>query len=159
MSISRFRIAPVLVLLLVMVLPLLRSGDSRAEDGNRTPKVLIAYQESDFKTAVVEGLESALQERAVYCEKASVSALRRVDDSEWDAIVIVQTVKMGSANGKVKKYLDGTSDLDKVVLVTTAGSGDWSADEWGIDCITSASKMEEMGDITAYVLQRLDTIR
>jgi hypothetical protein len=126
-------------------------------DGD-TPRIFIASESSDFKDALLKNIISALNARSLYYEVADVSALNKVDEEEWDAIIIIQRVKMGKINSRVRRYLDQTLYMDKLVLVTTAGSGDPKTEAWDIDTITSASKMNELGEITESVLLRLEMI-
>jgi len=122
------------------------------------PRVLIASQKSEFKNAVVKHLEASLEERPVFYETVGISALGNVDEGEWDAIVIVQCVKMGTINGHVKSYLDRSQDLSKVVLITTCQAGDPKTDAWDVDSITSASKMDEVEPVIEGALSQLDVI-
>jgi hypothetical protein len=128
------------------------------QSNDETPCIFIAYQSSDFKDALLENITSALNAQTLYYEVAGVSALNKIDEKEWDAIIIVQRVKMGKINSHVRRYLDGAQDMDKIVLVTTAGSGDPRTDAWDIDTITSASKMNELDEIVESVLSRLEMI-
>jgi len=110
-----------------------------------------------------EGPEAAsagasLEERPVFYETVGISALGNVDEGEWDAIVIVQCVKMGTINGHVKSYLDRSQDLSKVVLITTCQAGDPKTDAWDVDSITSASKMDEVEPVIEGALSQLDVI-
>lgn len=128
------------------------------QSGEGTPSILIASQDSDFKDAVVARITSTLDLLQLSYKVTDVSTLKKVDEDEWDAIVIVQTVKMGKINKHVRRYLDDALDLDKIVLVTTAGSGDPRTDAWDVDTITCASKMEELENILEQVLMRLEMI-
>jgi len=48
--------------------------------------------------------------------------------------------------------------MDKIVLVTTSGSGDPKTDAWEVDTISAASEMNDLDRITQTVLSKLERI-
>jgi hypothetical protein len=123
-----------------------------------TRKVLIASQGSDFKGAVVESLTTLLKERPVYLRVIDVTTLADVDESEWNAVVIIHTTERGRLQPDVKGYLDRVENLGKVVLVTTSGSGEWRTADYDIDVITSASRDSEIPSVLHSIASQLDAI-
>lgn len=120
-------------------------------------KVLIASQGSDFKNALVESLTTHLHAK-IYIKVIDVTTLAGVDEKDWDAIVIIHTTEQWKLQPDVKKYFDRARNLNKVVLVTTSGSGDWETKDYDIETITSASKTEELPTLFNKILARLDAI-
>ena len=60
-------------------------------DPRLAQRVLIATQGSDFKDAVVQGIVKKLQSRPVYVKVIDVSALPAMEDSTWNAMIIIHT--------------------------------------------------------------------
>jgi len=123
-----------------------------------TQKVLIASQGSDFKEALVESLTTLLKERPVYVRVVDVTTLEDINQSEWNAVVIIHTTERLRLQPDVKEYLDRSEDLSKVILVTTSGSGEWRTTDYDIDVITSASGNSESGSVLRSIVSRLDPI-
>lgn len=119
-------------------------------------KVLIASQGSDFKNAVVESLTQYLREKPVYVNVIDVTALAKVIEDEWDAVVLIHTTERWKLQPDVKAYLDRSEDLSKVVLLTTSGSGRWKTKDFNVDVITSASKMSEINSVLKKIISRLN---
>jgi hypothetical protein len=121
-------------------------------------RLLIASQGSDFKDALVDSLTEYFEGRQVYLRVVDVSGLAEIQEEEWDALLLIHTTQGWRLQPDVKKYLDRATELKKVVLLTTSGSGEWRADGYEVDIITSASKMSEMKSVRNEILQRLGAI-
>jgi hypothetical protein len=127
-------------------------------DPELVPRVLIASQGSDFKNALVDSLTAHLQEQQVFIKVMDVTTLSAVNEDEYDAMVFIHTTEQWKLQSDVKAYLDRTNDLDKVILVSTSGSGDWKTKEYDVETITSASTTEEFSTLIPLILRRLDAI-
>ncbi len=121
-------------------------------------KVLIASQGSDFKNALVESLTTRLQKQQLFIKVIDVTTLDAVNEDDYDAMVFIHTTEQWKLQPDVKAYFDRTKDFDKVVLVTTSGSGDWKTKDYDVETITSASKTEEFSTLIPLILGRLDAI-
>jgi hypothetical protein len=121
-------------------------------------RVLVASQGSDFKNAVVESLTTYLEKKQVYVKVIDVTSLANVNEDEWDALVFVHTTEQWKLWPDVDTYLARAHDLNKVILVTTSGSGDWKTDKYDVESITSASRMEEMRALLPALYTRLDQL-
>lgn len=119
-------------------------------------KILIASQGSDFKNALVESLTTHLQKKRVYIKVIDVTSLQEVNEHEWDGLVLIHSSEQWKLQPDVKAYLDRATDLDKIVVVTTSGSGDWKTKDYDVDVLTSASKSEELPSLITNILSRLD---
>lgn len=120
-------------------------------------KVLIASQGSNFKNAVVESLTAYLGGKA-YTKVIDVTSLAEVNEAEWDALVFIHTTEQWKLWPDVDEYLARAQDLDKVILVTTSGSGDWKTDKYDVESITSASRMDEMPTLLPALYAKLDKL-
>lgn len=120
-------------------------------------RVLIASQGSDFKNALVESLTTHLRDK-VYIKMIDVTTLHDINEDAWDAMVFIHTTEQWKLQPDVKKYLDRAINIDKVILVTTSGSGDWKTEDYDIETITSASKTEELPALIENILMRLNKI-
>ncbi len=121
-------------------------------------KVLIASQGSDFKNAVVESLTTHLENRQVYAKVIDVTSLGEVNEDEWDALVVIHTTEQWKLQPDVDEYLARAQNMDKVILVTTSGSGDWKTDKYDVETITSASRKEEMPTLLPALYMKLDQL-
>jgi hypothetical protein len=135
LKIALIVIGAIVVLLLIMFGIYLLSniqGEAESFEVNSPEleqKVLIASQGSDFKNALVESLTT-----------------------------YIHTTEMNKVQSDVKAYLDKAHDLDKVIIITTSGPGDWKTDKYDVDIITSASKKQELPSLISTILTKLDVI-
>jgi hypothetical protein len=86
-------------------------------------KVLIATQGSDFKDSVVAGVVAHLKHRPVYVKVVDVSALAHVQETDWDAIVVIHTWEMGKPQADAQKFISRAQDPRKVFVLSTSGKG------------------------------------
>jgi hypothetical protein len=120
-------------------------------------KVLIASQGSKFKNALVESVTTHLGEKATI-HVIDVTTLPEVNEAEWDAVVLIHTTEQWKLQPDVKSFLERATDLHKIILVTTSGSGDWKTDDYDVDIITSASKTDELPSLMQEILSKIDSI-
>lgn len=121
-------------------------------------KVLIASQGSDFKNAVVESLTTYLEKKQAYVKVIDITSLSEVNEDEWDAVILIHTTEYSKLQPDVDQFLGRATDLDRVVLLTTSGSGDWKTDKYDVETITSASKREEMPTLLGTLRTRIDAL-
>ena len=152
--------------LFVCLLPFICTGEQGwadtdnqlAQSNGDSARVFIATQSSKFKDALLANIMSSLDAQSVSYEVADVSALKKIDEKDYKAVVIIQYVKAGRINSNVRRYLDKTENMGEIVLVTTSGSGNPKTDTWDIDTISAASEMNDLDKITQTVLSRLERI-
>lgn len=125
---------------------------------NAEHQVLIATQGSAYKDAVVGGVISALEGRPISINVIDVSGLSEIDIDTWSAVVVLHTWENWKSQPDAKQFLDGLnpSDLDKVTVLTTSGSGDYKIE--GIDAITSASVISDVPRNVRTIVQRVDAV-
>jgi hypothetical protein len=121
-------------------------------------KVLIASQGSDFKNTLVESLTAYLDKKQTYVKVIDVTSLAKVNEDEWDALVFIHTTENWKLWSDVDEYLARTSDMNRVILVTTSGSGDWKTDKYDVETITSASRQDELPVILPALRMKLNML-
>ena len=127
-------------------------------DSETSRKLLIASQGSDFKNALVESLTTHLAKESIYMHVIDVTDLENVKEDDWDAFLLIHTTEQWKLQPDVKAFLDRAKYLDKVVVVTTSGSGEWKSEEYDVDVMTSASKSEELPVLTNDIVSKLQEI-
>ena len=121
-------------------------------------RVLIATQGSAFKNALVAKVAEELGKKAVYIQVVDVTALPKTKVEGWSALVVINTCESGKMQKDAQNYLTQVKAREKVVLLTTSGSGTWTPEEFAIDSISSASKKESVQSLAAEILKRLELI-
>ncbi|NMG68449.1 hypothetical protein GPA19_26350, partial [Azoarcus indigens] len=86
-------------------------------------RVLVATQGSAFKDAVVAGIVAHLKPRQVYVKIIDVAALPSVQESDWNALVLIHTWQMRKPQPDVKKFVDIIQNVRKVIVLSTSGAG------------------------------------
>ena len=118
--------------------------------------MLIATQGSAYKDALVAGIVAALQSRPIYIRVIDVSALRDIQEKEWNAIIIVHTWEFGHAQADAKRFVDRVSNKRKLIVVTTSGSGREKLP--GVDAISAASVMDNTPARVTEIVERTNAI-
>ena len=121
-------------------------------------KVLIASQDSSFKNALVSGIIAELKEKPIYISVVDISALPKINEDDWNAFVVINMCQSSSLQPDVKDYLAQAQKPDRIVLLTTSGSGDWKPEASPVDSMSAASQKVNAEALAAQILERLDTI-
>ncbi len=121
-------------------------------------RLLIASQGSKFKNSLVESVIAELAEDSLYIRLIDVTSLGDVLEKEWDAVLIMHTTEQWKLQPEVEEYLGRVQNLEKVILVTTSGSGEWKSDEYDVDILTSASKSDELPALTERITEKIRSI-
>lgn len=116
-------------------------------------RVLIATQGSQFKDALVAAVVEELREQPVYIKVIDVSLLAGVDEEDWSAVVVIHTWENWKPQLDAKRFLRRMKMSEKVVVLSTSGSGDEKME--GVDAIAAASVMESVPDYAEVILERL----
>lgn len=123
---------------------------------NSQQRVLIATQGSKFKEAVVDRLIEQLKAKPVNIKVIDVSDLSTIQESDWNAIVIVHTWEYSKPPKAVQQFAERIQSKENVVVLTTSGDGDYKLG--GFDAISSASKLSEVNDIVDQLINKIDKI-
>ena len=119
-------------------------------------RLLIATQGSPFKKAVVTGLVEQLRQRPIYIKVIDVSLLAAVNEADWTALVLLHTWESWRPPLVVKHFLRRINVPEKVVVLTTSGSGEEKIE--GVDAITASSEMEAVPVVVEGVMGRLNPL-
>jgi hypothetical protein len=79
-----------------------------------------------------------------------------VDESHWDAILVLHTIEYGKAPAPVQAFVDRVGKTRKVVVLGTSGAGDFKIE--GIDAISSASRMTDVPARVDGLLARIESL-
>ena len=152
---------PILVLVAVMSY-WTRHSMAQAREFEANPpaaalaKVLIATQGSAFKDSIVAGVVAHLQPLAVYVKVIDVAGLPRVQEAEWDAIVVIHTWELGKPQADAQKFISRAGDSRKVIVLSTSGEGIFKMED--ADAISSASEMIDVPRRVAAIDARIDIL-
>lgn len=119
--------------------------------------VLIASQGSEFKNSLVDSIVNILKDRSVNIKIIDVTGLAEINESDWNALILIHTTEKWQLQADVKAFLERTKDLNKIMLVTTSGDGKWKTADYSVDIITSASATKELPVITQKIKEWLDS--
>jgi len=119
-------------------------------------KVLIATQGSAFKDSVVAGVVAHLKPLAVYVKVVDVSALSQVQETDWDAIVVIHTWEMNKPQPDAQRFVSRVQDPRKVVVLSTSGKGTFKLE--GVDAMSSASEMIDVSKRVTEIDTRVDAL-
>jgi len=117
------------------------------------PKVLIATQGSRFKDAVVQGLVARLRDRPAYIRVIDVSGLVGIEETDWNAIVLIHTWEYMKPEPQARAFIDRATDRRRIIDLGTSGSGDLRFE--GIDALSSASTMDDVPARVAELAARV----
>jgi len=122
--------------------------------------VLIASQGSRFKNELVDSVVARLKRKLLAIKVVDVTTLQDEDEADFCAFVIIHTTEKWVLQPDVKRFLDRSRDLKKILLVTTSGQGEWRTKDYDVDVITSASRKPELkalpGRICAWIEKTAD---
>ncbi len=129
------------------------TGDPKAEK-----RVLIATQRSEFKEAVVSRVLEVLERDMCYVKVIDLKELEREPAGSYDAVVVVNTCKAWSLSQRASSFVKQFPYKERVVLLTTAGGGDWMPKSVEVDAITSASKAYKVDPVADEIFGKVHKI-
>lgn len=121
-----------------------------------TQRVLIATQGSDFKNEVVSETVDRLKSKPVYIKVIDVTLLPSIHEDEWSAIVILHTWEYQEAQPDAMNFITRATSPDKLVVVSTSGSGNEKIAN--VDGISSASSSSDVQSITDEIVSRVSKL-
>ena len=128
------------------------------ENPEASHKILITGTTSEFKDAVTEGIVNRYKDTC-QIEILPPSELKGIDHADYNAIIIMDELRMGQTfGGSVKELAQKVENKDKVIHFITAGKSDWQFSTEGIDAITSASEEGEEGPVIEKISVRIDDL-
>lgn len=122
-----------------------------------TKRVLVATEASNFKDAVVMQLAETLRKDGHTVDIIGLDLLGAKTIGDFQAIVLVNSCRAWRPNSAVRDFLKKLSDADKkkLVVLTTANSGECDLKVGGIDAISAASKRTGIAAVSQTVVDKL----
>lgn len=144
--------AMIMLCILFNIVPL----STNAQDGSMQ-SILIASQESEFKSALVEAITQKLESEKCCLKITNLKKILKEKPSNYEVIVIINSCWAGQQTRIAEKFLKNLTENEKqkVIVITTANSVDWKNKITGIDAITSASKMNNVNLLSADIVTKI----
>ncbi len=123
---------------------------------NTRGKILLAWRDSDFKTAVAEKAQQLLEELNVQIETVDIRVLKKMDTGNYDAIIIINRVRAWHLNFHTRKFFKKIeqAEREKVIMITTALTS-WKTKEKDIDAITVASEENSVNYVAKMIFKKI----
>lgn len=115
------------------------------------PKVLILTQQSNFKDAVMDEVEKKFKGEDVFIQVQDISTVDKINQKEWDGIVLVTTVESNDLPEKAHEFVKKDADYEKVRLFVTSDSGQWSNNPSDVDVITTSSRTSNVASFSKKI--------
>jgi hypothetical protein len=128
-------------------------NDNCINEGNK-PVVLIAAKSSQFKDSVLAVVKDSL-EKMSYCVKIiPFGDLGGEILENYRAAIVVSTCQFGGIGCGASKFLKKTKDLDKkkILFFVTSGSAKWHPKKLSVDCVSSASVLNNAVSVADSVV-------
>ena len=124
-------------------------------DADLKSSVLIATQQTKFKTEVVSEIRKALKQNSIYIKTVDLKKLRYQNTDEFSAIVIINRAMAGRPDPRVESYIDYEPQKDKLIILTTGMLDAWKPDTEGVDAMTSASALNKSDKIAKIIVNKI----
>lgn len=130
-----------------------------AQDPVPAKQVLIATESSRFKEAVVtQAAETLCQDkRPLLVKRIDLSRLAAEPIQDYQVIVLLNSCRAWRPSSAVRDFLKTLSDADmkKLVVLTTANSGECSLKVNGVDAISAASKRTSIDAVSQTLVDKV----
>lgn len=162
------------ILIIVLILVLLLGGgvlayrlmraqgvveDQGINSDIESPKLVIATQQSNYKDQVIAQVIEDLENEEINILITDVTRLEELNDSDWDALVILTTVESSQIQENSYNFLENhKNDFDKIGVVYTADSNDWNDNDLGIDAIASSSSNSNVEECAQAIIDKSNDI-
>jgi hypothetical protein len=139
--------AGAMVLLVLMLLGCRTNmASSEAGDPGSSRRVLIAGEQTDFKSHVVEAMIAKLGTKQWYFRIIGLDQLAQQDTGQYGAILLLAGYRAGRIDERVASFLEKDPTDPKIVVFYTRGTEDpmpeRSKPDLRVDAISSASKKD-----------------
>ena len=122
-------------------------------------QVLIATETSRFKEAVVAKVAETLCQgkRPLLVKRIDLNRLAAEPIQDYQAIVLIDSCRAWRPSSAVREFLKTLSDADKkkLVVLTTANSGECNLKVSGVDAISAASKHTGIDAVSQTVVDQV----
>jgi hypothetical protein len=135
----------------------LLAGHAAAEQPAGPGQVLIATEHSAFKDQVVARLADTLRGDGYAVTVIELGQLPGADRQRYQALVLVNTCRAWRPSSEVRAFLKAATPAErgKLVVMTTANSGECNLRTPGVDAISAASKRADPEVVAQQLLDRL----
>ena len=121
-------------------------------------RVLLAWESTDFKQALVVEMERLLAQQG--CEVTKLQHAKRGLDAkaaDYDAVFISNSGVNSEVRPWISEWLAANSAQSGRILLHTTKRGDWAVVA-GVDAVTSASSKDDVKALAADYVARIDKI-
>lgn len=119
-------------------------------------QVLIATETSHFKEAIVAEVAETLCQgkRPLLVKRIDLNRLAAEPIQDYHAIVLINSCRAWRPSSTVREFLKSANDADKkkLVVLTTANSGECDLKVDGVDAISAASKRTGIAAVSQTVV-------
>lgn len=131
-------------------------GTSRPTDVLKG-KLLIAKQGSPFKDSILAKVVHHYSAHPVEVTVMDIAALKRIDLSGFDALLIMYRWEAGNPPEVVQNFLNKNLDIkNKIVVLTTSWNGLEKIE--GLDAITGASIVSDAPMFSDRIIKKVDSV-
>jgi len=139
--------------------PLPAAKSVAAQEPAPLKQLLIATETSHFKEAVVAEVAEKLCQgkQPLLIKRIDLNRLAAESVQDYQAIVLINSCRAWRPSSAVRDFLKKLSDADKkkLVVLTTANSGECDLKVGGIDAISAASKRTGIAAVSQAVVDKL----
>jgi len=122
-------------------------------------QVLIATESSHFKEAIVAEVAEKLCQgkQPLLVKRIDLNRLAAEPIQNYQAIVLINSCRAWRPSSAVRDFLKKQSDADKkkLVVLTTANSGECNLNVAGVDALSAASKRTGIAAVSQAVVDKL----
>ena len=118
-------------------------------------KLLIATQESRYKTALVTEIRDGLSQEPAAIRTIDIRQLAREDTSIYAGILLVNTCMAGRPDPRVEAFIDDFPAKEKLVVLTTGVRDSWTPKTAEVDAMTSASVLSDVPVVSRAIIDKL----
>ncbi|MGD9140247.1 MAG: hypothetical protein PVJ42_01770 [bacterium] len=135
-----------------------RDIEGRSADfGAAAKTLLVASRTSEFKDAVIDGIEHSFEAESIAMRFIGLQDLRYESAEDYDAVVLMNTCIAWSLDTQVDAFLNKYRDTGNIVVVTTSGDGHWEPKKQNrrFDTVASASEMARVSDVVDEITAKV----
>lgn len=133
-------------------------SDTTFGDTTSALKVLVVSKDSDYKERIAHAVADSLVSDSLSVIVGGVRKLKKINPSDFKAIVIINTCLSWQIDNKVQTFFRKNPNYKEVVLLTTSadpdGCGKGRHVPKYVDAITSASKQESFLPAVIEIVQK-----
>jgi hypothetical protein len=131
------------------------------EAGNLSSKnkVLIAAEDSAFKTGVVSGIISSFKDKDVYFKIIDQKDTQNIKPDDYTFAIVFNTFMAGKSEKEAVSLINKAVKKENVLLIVTLGdTKNWKQDSVKVDSISSASVDSGKSAVITKVIEKLNAV-